>query len=125
MTLGVHEILCHYQGTKHFPRDQHFRLKTPGWRVLDFEGNPMREEEVDRQREWILRAPHVVRDREYPFSEDLIVESSGSVDVSVSVLAEVSDLVETLRLGGSSELVHQLWSQFNLIAEKLNVDVTW
>ena len=68
----------------------------------------MREEEVERQREQILRAPQVVRDNEYPFSEDLFVDSSGSVDVSLPVLPKVSALVEALRLGGSYELVHQL-----------------
>ena len=125
MTHGVHEILRHYQGTKHFPRDQRFRLETPGWRVLNFEGNVMREEEVERQRERILRPPQVVRDREYPFSEDLIVDSSISVDVSLPVLDKVSALVEALRLGGSYELFHQLWSQFTLIAGQENVDVTW
>ena len=31
MTHGVHEILLHYQGTKHFPRDQRLCLETPGW----------------------------------------------------------------------------------------------
>ena len=50
MTHGVPKILHHYQGTEYFPRDQRFRLETPGWRVLDFEGNPMREEEIERQR---------------------------------------------------------------------------
>ena len=85
----------------------------------------MREEEVERQRERILRAPPVVRDREYPFSEDLIVDISGSVDVSLPVLAKVSALVEALHLGGSYELVHQLLSQFTLIAGQVNVDVTW
>ena len=30
MTHGLHEILCHYQGTKRFRRDQRFRLETPG-----------------------------------------------------------------------------------------------
>ena len=63
--------------------------------------------------------------REYPLSEDLIVDSSGSVDVSLPVLAKVSALVEALRLGGSYELVHQLWSQFIRIAGQVNVDVTW
>ena len=50
MTHGVHEILRHYQGTKHFPRDERLRLETPGRRVLDSEGNVMRKEEVERQR---------------------------------------------------------------------------
>ena len=125
LTHGMHEILRHYQGTKHFPRDQRLRLETPGWRVLDFEGNVMRDEEVARQRDRILRGPLVVRDREYPFSEDLVVDSSGSVDASLPVLAKVSSLVEALRLGGSYELVHRLWSQFTLIAGQVNVDVTW
>ena len=100
LTHGMHEILRHYQGTKHFPRDQRLRLETPGWRVLDFEGNAMRDEEVARQRDRILRGPQVVRDREYPFAEDLIADSSGTVDASLPVLAKVSSLVEVLRLGG-------------------------
>ena len=125
ITYGVHEILRHYQGTKQFPRHQCLRMETPGWRVLDFEGNHMRGEEVDWQREVILRAPQVAKDREYPFSENLIVDSSGSVDVSLPVLAKVSALVEALRLGLSYELVHQLWSQFTSIAGQVNVDVPW
>ena len=125
LTHGMHEILRHYQGTKQFPRDQRLRLETPGWRVLDFEGNVMRDEEVARQRDRILRGPQVVRDREYPFAEDLIADSSGTVDGSLPVLAKVSSLVEVLRLGGSYELVHQLCSQFTLVASQVNVDVTW
>ena len=68
LTHGIHEILRHYQGTKHFPRDQRLRLETPGWRVLDFEGNVMREE-VARQRERILRGPQVVRIENIPFQK--------------------------------------------------------
>ena len=33
LTHGFHEILRHYQGVKHFARDQRLRLETPGWRV--------------------------------------------------------------------------------------------
>ena len=101
LTHGMHEILRHYQGTKHFPRDQRLRLETPGWRVIDFEGNVMGDEEVARQRDRILRGPQVVRDREYPFSEDLIADSSVTVDASLPVLAKVSSLVEVLRLRGA------------------------
>ena len=111
-------------GDETFPRDQRLRLETPGWRVLDFEGNVMRDEEVARHRDRILTGPQVVRDRDYPFSEDLIADSSGTVDASLPVLAKVSSLVEVLRLGGSYELVHQLWSQFTLVASQVNVDVT-
>ena len=66
-----------------------------------------------------------MRDREYLFSEDLTVDSSGAVDVSFSVLAKVSALIEPLCLGGSYELVHQLWSQFTLVAGQFKLDVTW
>ena len=110
MTHGVHGILHQHQGKKLFPRDQRLRLETPGRRELDLEGNVMRMEEIECQWKRILRAPHVVKDREYPFSEDLNVDSASSVDVSLPVLAKVSALVEALRLGGSYELVHQLWS---------------
>ena len=65
LTHGPHEILRHYQGVKHFARDQRLRLETPGWMVLDFEGNPLSESELERRREHILRGPLVVRDREY------------------------------------------------------------
>ena len=66
-----------------------------------------------------------MKDKENLFSEDLIVDSSGSVDVSLPVLAKVFALVKALRLGGSYELVHQLCSQFTLIAGQKNVDVPW
>ena len=54
LTHGPHEILRHYQGVKHFARDHRLRLETPGWRVLDFVGNPLSESELERRREHIL-----------------------------------------------------------------------
>ena len=81
--------------------------------------------EVERQREKILRAPLVVRDREYPFSEDVLVDEAGAVDPNLGVMAKVSSLIEVLRLGGSYELVYRLWAQFVLSAVLVNVDVTW
>ena len=72
-----------------------------------------------------MRAPQVVKDREYPFSEDLIVDGSGAVDVSLLVLAKVSALIGALSLGGSYELVHQLQSLSSPVAGQTNVDVTW
>ena len=48
LTHGPHEILRHYQGVKHFARDQRLGLETPGWRVLDFEGNRLSESELER-----------------------------------------------------------------------------
>ena len=120
LTHGPHEILRHYQGVKHFARDQRLRLETPGWRVLDFEGNPLSESELE-----VLRGPLVVRDREYPFAEDSIVDESGALDATLPVVAKVSSLIEVLRLGGPYELVSQLWSQFTLIASRVNIDVAW
>ena len=81
--------------------------------------------EVERQREKIMRAPLVVRDIEYPFSEDVIVDKTGPVDPNLGVMAKVSSLIEVLRLGGSYELVYLLWAQFTLFAVRVNVDVTW
>ena len=125
LTHGPHEILRHYQGVKHFARDLRLRLESPGWRVLDFEGNPLRGSELERRREHILRGPLVVRDREYPFAEDLIVDESGALDATLSVVAKVLSLIEVLRLGGPYELVSQLWLQFTLIASRVNIDVAW
>ena len=125
LTHGPHEILRHYQGVNHFARDQRLRLETPGWRVLDFEGNPLSESELERRREHILRGPLVVRDREYPFAEDLIIDESGAPDATLPVVAKVSSLIEILRLGGPYKLVNQLWSQFTPIASRVNIDVVW
>ena len=125
LTHGHHEILRLFQGSKHFPRDQRLRLETPGWEVLDYEGNAMNPAEIERQREKILRAPLAVRDREYPFSEDVIVDETGAVDPNLGLMTKVSSLIEVLRLGGSYELVYRLWAQFTLSAVRVNVDVTW
>ena len=70
LTNGHHEVLRHFQGRRHFARDQRLRLETPGWRVLDFQGNPLSEDELERQRENVQKGPLVVRDRELPFAED-------------------------------------------------------
>ena len=125
LTHGHHEILRHFQGSKLFPRDQRLRLETPGWEVLDYEGNAMSPAEVESQRERIMRALLVVRDKEYPFSEDVIVDETGAVDANLGVMAKVSSLIEVLRLGGSYELVYQLGAQFTLSAVRMKVDVTW
>ena len=125
LTHGHHEILRHFQGSKHFPHDQRLRLETPGCDVFDYEGNVMSPAEVKRQGEKIMRAPLVVRDRKYPFSEDVIVDETGAVDTNHGGMAKVSSLIEVLPLGGSYELVYRLWAQFTLSAVRVNVDVTW
>ena len=68
LTHGHHEVLRQFQGSRHFARDQRLRLERPGRRVLDFQGNPLNEDELERQRERIRKGPLVVRDREHLFA---------------------------------------------------------
>ena len=56
-THGEYEVIRHFQGHRHFARDQRLRLETPGWRVLDFDSNPLPEDELERQRESYACAP--------------------------------------------------------------------
>ena len=125
LTHGHHDILRHFQGSKHFPRDQRLRFETPSWEVLDYEGNVMSSAEVERQREKLMRAPSVVRDREYPFSEDVIVDETGAVDPNLGVMAEVSSLIEVCVWVAVMSSSNRLWAQFTLSAVRVNVDVTW
>ena len=125
LTHGHDEILRHFQGSKHFPRDQRLRLETPDWDVLNYEGNAVSPAEVERQREKNMKTPFVVRDREYLSSEDVIVHETGAVDPNSGMMAKVSSLIEVLRLSGSYELVYQLWVELTLSAVRVNVDVTW
>ena len=57
LTHGGQEIVRGFQGHRHFARDQRLGLETPGWRVLDFEGNPVPGDGLERQREKIMLAP--------------------------------------------------------------------
>ena len=98
LTHGHHEVLRHFEGRRHFARDQSLRLETPGWRVLDFQGNPLEEDELQRQRESILKGPLVVRDQEHPFAEDLIADEAGVIDPQLPVLTKVSCLVDALKM---------------------------
>ena len=125
LTHGHHEVLRHYQGRRHFAQDQRLCLETPGWRVLDFQGNPLEEEELERQREGILKGPLVVRDQEHPFAEDLICDEAGVIDPQVPVLAKVSCLVDGLTMGGSYGLIEKLWAQFVLTAGPVTREVAW
>ena len=124
LTHGSSEVFRHFHGIRHFARDQRLRLETPGWRVLGFDGKPLTEDELE-EREKILRAPLVVRYREHPCREDLILDASGNTDPQLPVLAKVSSLVDVLQLGGSYELVERLWERFVLTASRVNVSVTW
>ena len=98
LTHGAYEIIRHFQGHRHCARDQRLRLETPGWRVLDFDGNPLPEDELERQREKIMLAPLVVRDRGCPSREDLFPDASGNVDPQLPMLAKVSSLIDAFQL---------------------------
>ena len=124
-THGHHEVLRHFQGRRHFARDQRLRLETPGWRVLDFQGNPLEEDELERQRESILKGPLVVRDQEHPFAEDLIADEAGVIDPQLPVLTKVSCVVDALKMGGSYGLIEKLWAQFLLTAGPVKREVAW
>ena len=125
LTHGGYEVIRHFQGHRHFARDQRLRLETPAWRVLDFGCNQLPEKELERQREKIMLAPLVVRDREYTFRDDLIPDASGNVDPQLPMLAKFSCLVDALQLGGSYELVEKLWERLVLTASQINVTVAW
>ena len=125
LTHGHHEVLRDFQGRRHFARDQRLRLETTGWRVLDFQGNPLSEDELEWQRERIQKGPFVVHDREYPFAEDLITDEAGVVDPQLPVLTKVSCLVDGSKLGGSYGLIEKLWAQFVLTAGPVNREAAW
>ena len=57
LTYGHHEVLRHFQGSLQFARDQRLRLETLWWRVLDFHGNPLSDDELERQRGEIKKDP--------------------------------------------------------------------
>ena len=125
LTHGHHEVLRHFQGSRHFARDQRLRPETPGWCVLDFHGHPLSDDEPERQKERIKKVPLVMGDREHPFAEDLITDEAGVVDPQLPVLKKVSCLVDALKMGGSYELVEKLWAQFVLTAGPINTEVAW
>ena len=125
LTHGHREVLRHFQGSRHFARDQSLCLETPGWRVLAFHGNPLGEDYLERQREKIRKGPLVVHDREHPFADDLITDEAGVVDPQLPVLAKVSCLVDALRMEGSHKLIEKLWAQFVLTAGSAYTEVVW
>ena len=125
LTHGHQEVLRHFQLRRHFARDQRLRLETPEWRVLDFQGNPLTENELERQREKIQKGPLVVWDREHPFAEDLISDEAGVIDPQLPVLTKVSCLADGLKMGGSYGLIEKLWAQFMLTAGPVKREVAW
>ena len=125
LTHGHHEMLRHFQGRRHFARDQRLRSETTGWRVLDSQGKPWSADELERQREKIQKGPLVVRICEHPFAEDLITDDAGVIDLQLPVLAKVLCLVDAMKMGGSYGLVEKLWAQFVLTAGPVNRAAAW
>ena len=105
--------------------EQQLCLETPGWRTLDFNGNPLPDEIVDQQRARITRTKLLRRDRVYPFCEDLITNDAGVVDPQLPILVTVSSLLEAVQRDGSYEFVQQLWAQFSLTPSCVNIEVVW
>ena len=68
--------------------------------MLDFEGKPLSDDKVERQKERFFRDPLLIWDREYPFAEDLIVDDSATRDATLPVPAKMSSPMGILRLGG-------------------------
>ena len=122
---GASEISRHYQGAKNFEMGNRLRLETFGWRMPDFSERPVAEREVEDQRARLLRTPLVRRDRDYLFREDLINHVSVVFDKQLPGLTEVSSVLEVFRLGGSYELVQQLWGQFSPNASCVIIEVCW
>ena len=46
-----HEIPRHYQGARHFTRDQRLQIGTTGWPVLDYQWNLLTDDELWCQKE--------------------------------------------------------------------------
>ena len=118
-----HEVLRHSQGAPYFARDQGFQHETPGWRILDFHGNPQSDDELERQERKTKEGPLVARDREHPFAEDLVPDEAEVVDLKLPILAKVFRLMDVLKKGGSYELVERLWGQFVLFSGRVTSEV--
>ena len=101
LTHGEYEIVRHFQIDRFFPRDQRLRLKTPGWRVLDFDPNPLSDAEPGLQLEKTLIPPLVKWDCQRVFSEKLSADQSGPVDTNLPMLTRVLPMMELLQLAGS------------------------
>ena len=53
-----------------------------------------------------MRTLFAVRQMEYLFSENVVVEETGDVDPNLGTMAKASSFLEDLRLGGSNELIY-------------------
>ena len=114
---GHRESVRHFQGARHFSRDQCLRFDLPGWRVSDFHGNPLNTTELERWKSNFNKSFLVLRDREHPFAEDPVVDGASVADPMLPMLARVPCLVDVLKVGGSYALEEKLSSQFVLTSQ--------
>ena len=68
-------------------------------------------------------SPLVSQGREYAYAENIVADDSVAQDAMLPLLAKLSNVIKVLRLGGTYELVHQLWLQFTLTAGRVSIDV--
>ena len=109
LTQGGYEIIRNLQGHRHFARSQRLRRRTTGWRVLDFDGNPVPKTNL-RDSERRLHSPP-------PFcSPGARISIPGrpdsgyvqKVDPQFTMLANVLCFVDAFQVGGSYKLVPNL-----------------
>ena len=106
LTHGSSESLRHFQGIRHFAREQRLRFEIPGSRVLDFDSKPLTEDDLERLLDKILRAISIVRDREYSFRKDLIPGTSRNADLQLPLLAKVFLISGAFCLDGQPSKCH-------------------
>ena len=61
----------------------------------------MVEEELERQRERIWRAPLVVQEQKHPYADDIITDNSVAQEGMLPGLATVASFIDLLKLGRS------------------------
>ena len=125
LTHGHHELLRHFQGARHFARDQRLVLDIHSWRVLEFHGDPLKDGELERQKGKLNKGTRVVPDCGHPFAEDLIADMAGVVDTELPIFAKASCLMDASNMGGSYELVERVWAQFVLTSRRVNAERVW
>ena len=83
---SVADYLRSLPGRNVLPPQLASTIRDAEWADLGLRRNPQRDEEVEWQRKLIFRAPLVVRDIEYPFPEEVILDNSDTVHVSLQFL---------------------------------------
>ena len=123
--MGTMKCCGIFRGVDTLPVTSVCVLRHLGGACWIFKGNPLAEDELEREREKIQKGPFVVQDGEHPFAGDLICDEAGVIDPQLPVLTKVSCLVDGLKMGGSYGLIEKLWAQFVLTAGPVKREVAW